>query len=274
MTGTIAIRGPAREETLDAWGGQIQVRVKIGGSGPPLVYFHSAGGLYWDAFLDRLAQTHTVYAPEMPGTTVGDPYAIHKLETWWDLLLVYEEVVRKLGLVGAPAIGQSMGGMTVCDLASNFTGLFARLVALAPVGLWRDDAPLALADLYSAPPEKVPGYLFLDPSLPAAQAMFAQPADPGEAPAHIAHAVWTPGCTAKFLWPIPDLGLARRLHRISMPALIAWGREDRPVPVAYAEEFAGRIPGARVSILERCGPIAQMEQLHQTFRLVNGFLGE
>jgi pimeloyl-ACP methyl ester carboxylesterase len=246
--------------------------VKIGGSGPPLVYIHSAGGLYWDAFLDRLAQTHTVYAPEMPGTTVGDPYAIHKVETWWDLLLVYEEVVRKLGLVGAPAIGQSTGGMTVCDLASNFTGLFGRLVALAPVGLWRDDAPLALADLYGAPPGKVPGYLFLDPSLPAAQAMFALPSDPAQIPTHNAHAVWTLGCTGKLLWPMPEHGLARRLYRVAVPALIVWGRQDRLVPVVYAEEFGKRIAGSRVEIIEQCGHIPQMEKSEETLRLVSAFL--
>ncbi len=273
MTATTSIRGPAREEALDVWGGQIRLKVKIAGSGPPLIYFHAAGGLYWDAFLDRCAETHTVYAPEMPGTTRGDPYAIHKVETYWDLLLIYEETVRRLGLAGAPAVGQSMGGMVATDLAANFPALFGRLVALAPVGLWRDDAPLALADLYGAPPEQVPGFLFLDPSLPAAQAMFALPSDPELIPTHIGHAVWTLGCTGKFLWPIPDHGLVRRLYRVAIPALIVWGRQDRLVPVAYAAEFGSRIAGSRVEILDDCGHIPQMEKLEETLALVRGFLG-
>jgi len=38
----------------------------------------------------------------------------------------------------------------------------------------------------------------------------------------------------------------RRLHRIQVPTLIVWGREDALVPVAYAKEFGGRIAGSQV----------------------------
>ena len=30
----------------------------------------------------------------------------------------------------------------------------------------------------------------------------------------------------KFLWPIPDKGLKRRIHRIKAPTLIIWGEAD------------------------------------------------
>ena len=46
------------------------------GSGDPVVFLHGAGGLEWDAFLDGLAERFTVYAPEHPGTTPGDPDGI------------------------------------------------------------------------------------------------------------------------------------------------------------------------------------------------------
>ena len=43
-------------------------RVLEGGSGAPLVFFHSAGGLLADnPFLERLAQGYQVFAPEWPG---------------------------------------------------------------------------------------------------------------------------------------------------------------------------------------------------------------
>jgi len=272
MTNQISIKGPDREEVVKVWDDQIDLSVKIAGSGPALVYFHPAAGLYWDEFLDRMSESYTVYAPEMPGTTFGNPYEIHKVDTYWDLLLIYQEVLSKLGVKDAVAVGQSMGGMVACDMAAHYTDMFANLICLDPVGLWRDDAPIMTADLYSAPPEKVPGFLFKDPSIPAAQAMFALPTNPENIPAHVGHAVWTLGCTGKFLWPFPDQGLGKRLHRIDTPTLVIWGKNDALVPVIYAEEFGKKIKNAKVEIIDNCGHIPQMEQLDQTFDLVQGFL--
>jgi pimeloyl-ACP methyl ester carboxylesterase len=53
----------------------------------------------------------------------------------------------------------------------------------------------------------------------------------------------------KFVWPIPDKGLKRRLHRLSAPTLILWGKADRANPPAYAEEFARLIRAAAVHVL-------------------------
>lgn len=272
MTSEISIKGPDREEVVKVWDDAIDLKVKVAGNGPALVYFHPAAGLYWDQFLDQLSEHYTVYAPEMPGTSVGDPYAIHKVDTYWDLLLIYQEALDKLGLDKPVAIGQSMGGMVACDLAANYRDIFSNLVCLDPVGLWRDDAPIMTADLYSAPPEKVPGFLFKDPSIPAAQKMFSLPTDPEQIPPYVAQAVWTLGCTGKFLWPFPDQGLGKRLHRVDVPTLVIWGKDDALVPVVYAEEFGKSIKNSRVEVIENCGHIPQMEQLDQTFGLVQGFL--
>ena len=89
----------------------IQIRVQVIGSGPPLVYLHPAGGLSWDKTLQRLSGTHTIYAPEHPGTSSADPYSIHKVDSYWDLLLLYEELLRCLGPNKPIVMGQSYGGM-------------------------------------------------------------------------------------------------------------------------------------------------------------------
>lgn len=272
MSNLTTIQGPDRDETINAWNGQLNVRVRIAGSGPALVYFHPASGLYWDEFLDNLAQHFTVYAPELPGTTPGDPYAIHRVNNYNDLLLIYEEVIRSLGLQAASVVGLSMGGMVACDLASYFPSLFSHLVALAPAGLWRDDSPPAVADVYVAPPDQVPAYLFKDPSIPAAQAMLALPENPEDIPAHIAQAVWSLGCAGKFMWPFPDHGLRDRLHRIAIPALVLWGSDDKLIPAIYAEDFAMEIQNCDVRVYEDCGHMLQMEKRHQALSDITGFL--
>ena len=73
-----------RTQTVAIWNGRIDLRVQVQGSGPPLLYLHPAGGMSWDGFLHDLATDHTVYAPEFPGTTPGDPDAITKLDDVFD----------------------------------------------------------------------------------------------------------------------------------------------------------------------------------------------
>jgi pimeloyl-ACP methyl ester carboxylesterase len=57
-----------------------------------------------------------------------------------------------------------------------------------------------------------------------------------------------------------------------VPTLILWGREDALVPAIYAEEFATRIEGSRVEVLDDCGHALQVDQPEQTFSLVTEFL--
>jgi pimeloyl-ACP methyl ester carboxylesterase len=265
--------GAQREEVVTVWGGRVEVHVKVAGSGPPLLFAHSAGGPRWIPFMDWLAERFTVYAPELPGTTPGKPRMIDNVENFGDLVLAYEELVRALRIEGAVAVGESFGGMLVCDMAATFPGLFSRLVLLAPAGLWDDEHPPAVVELTAATPDRVPGMLFHDPSSEIAQDFFRLPDDPGLIPAIIAALVWAQGCAGKFLWPVPEQGLAKRLHRVNVPALIVFGREDRVMPSAYGEQFARAIAGSRLEVLDGCGHIPHVEAAERTKELVGEFLG-
>ena len=89
---------------LRLWQDRIQTEVEISGRGPPLVYLHGPWGLAPDrAFVASLAEANTVYAPKHPGTTRGDPEAVHALDTWFDLIVYYGELFDKLEL-SAPAL--------------------------------------------------------------------------------------------------------------------------------------------------------------------------
>src|SRR5947199_9548079 len=87
------------------WQDRIETEVEIAGSGPPLVYLHGPWGLAPDrAFVARLADANTVYAPCHPGTTPGDPEAVHALDSWLDLVVYHGELLDRLKL-DAPAFG-------------------------------------------------------------------------------------------------------------------------------------------------------------------------
>lgn len=270
MTTTEATGPVISQEAVPVWNGRLTMKVKIAGAGSPLVYLHPAAGLAWDPFLSHLALTHTVYAPEFPGTSAGDPYAIHAVDELSDMVLVYEEVVRALGLQKPALVGQSFGGMITAELAAAFPQLPSKVVLLDPVGLWRDDLPVA--NWVATPPAELPELLFHDPAGPAAQSMLALPDDPDIAAAAIASIVWAFGCTGKFAWPIPDRGLRARLHRVTAPVLLVWGREDRLAPVGYVDEWQRELPGSQAVVIDRCGHIPQVEQLDETIAAVDRFL--
>jgi len=256
---------------LTVWDGRLELTVETAGQGPPLLYLHSAAGMAWDPFLGRLAESFTVHAPQVPGTTPGRPDAIREVDDLWDLVLIYEETIRALGLDRPPVIGQSFGGMLALELASSFPSLFSRVVVLDPIGLWLDEHPVA--NWVAATPEEVAAMLFTDPGGEIAREAFALPEDPDAQVAAIASAAWAIGSTAKFVWPLPDKGLDKRLHRIEAPTLVVWGKDDKLISSAYAAEFGSRIAGSRVEVLDDCGHIPQLEQLEQTLGLVGEFLG-
>jgi pimeloyl-ACP methyl ester carboxylesterase len=260
------------DRVLDVWGRRLKLHVKTFGRGRPLVFLHPAGGLNLDPFLGALSEQSSVYAPEIPGTSTGDPDAIQQVDTLWDLVLIYEEAIRALDLPAAPVvIGASFGGMLAAELASGFPALFAKVVLIDSLGLWRPDLPIA--NWMTTPLAQLPSLLFKDPDCPAAKAAFTPPADPAQRVATLSGRVWAMACTGTFVWPIPEKGLRKRLHRITAPTLIVWGEHDALVPVAYAHEFGAAITGSRVEIVANAGHVPQGEQMETTLRLVRDFLG-
>jgi pimeloyl-ACP methyl ester carboxylesterase len=246
-----------------------EAKVTVAGSGPPLVFLHPAAGPGWDPFLDALAERHTVYAPDHPGTGETARDAIHRVPSLWDLVLIYDELLDALGLDGVPLVGASFGGMMACEVAAHRRAAVSALVLLDPIGLWRDDAPVA--QYMTMTPDELAAVLFADPQGPVAQAAMAPPAD-GDLAVALADTVWALGATGKFVWPIPDKGLHRRLHRITAPALVVWGEHDRLVSPVYAEEFRSRLADARVEIVPGAGHVPQLERLDVVGPMVLDFL--
>lgn len=175
----------------------------------------------WDPVLDALTQHHTVYAPEPPGTTPGDPDAIKPLDDPWDLVLYNYEIFDQLGLEAPAVIGHSFGGMVAAEAAATNPQRISRLVLISPIGLWRDDAPVQ--NWMSMAPEAIAKAVFYDPTGPIATQALAVPDDPEAQVEAQVQLMWTLACTGKFVWPIPDKGLKKRLHRIQAPTLIIWG---------------------------------------------------
>jgi pimeloyl-ACP methyl ester carboxylesterase len=257
-----------QERRVAVWQNQVRFRVLCDGTGPPLVFFHGPWGLTWDPFLESLARTFTVYAPEHPGTTPDAPDDVYHLDGLWDLVLCYEELLAALGLDEAAVVGHSFGGMVACELAAAYPRRVRRLVLVDPLGFWRDGDRIVNWMLLN--PSELPGYVFRDPAGEPARRMFGSP--PVADAATRVRLLWAMGTTGKFIWPLPDKGLKKRIHRVAAPTLVVWGKDDRLVPAAYAEEFVQRIVGARVQTVGGTGHAPHVEEPETVARMVREFV--
>ena len=235
-----------RERTVALRDGTLTFRVLSAGQGPPLVYFHSIHERgTWSPFLDRLAERHTVHAPLHPG--VQGSTGVETLDDVVDLALAYDELLDRLALGPACLVGHFFGAMVAAEVAALWPRHAARLALISPLGLWLDQAPVA--DVLILPPEDLPAVLWADPASAPARAWAALPEGDEENVAAQIESIQRRAAIARFVWPIPDKGIKKRLHRIAAPTLILWGDQDRANPVAYAGEWQRRIKGSALQVL-------------------------
>ncbi len=241
-----------------------RIEVLSAGSGAPLLFLHGAGGVpQWEGVLPILSSSFTVHAPLLPG--YGQSVGLEALDDHFDLFFHCFDVMEALGLERPYVVGESLGGWIAAEMAALRPKEISRLALAAPIGLWRDAAPVV--DIFGYTTHELVPFLFHDTTCPAAQmmlgvgAMLSDKDDRTEAQVEFLLALGRGFKTAaKFLFPIPDRGLERRLHRITAPTLVVWGTEDRLVQPLYGKIFVEKIRGARLLTIPKAGHLICAEQ--------------
>lgn len=235
------------------------------GEGRPLVLLHGGGGTgrAFLAQLTHLSDHHIrVLAPDMPGFGRSDwfsgvtrvPQIGPALFEWLDILGIGDAVVG----------GNSMGGRVSLSMASRHPERVSGLVILDSVGVDVPDVPVVNpltlpASGYTAGlvydtqryKSRTP-YRTLDDAreLNRGRTSFAQYMDDGE------------------IRSDPDL----TLDRLTMPALLLWGREDRIVPLEYGRALDRELSDSELVIIDQCGHLPHIEEPDTTNRAILDFL--
>jgi pimeloyl-ACP methyl ester carboxylesterase len=262
------------EELVETRVGKVQVR--RGGTGPQLVYLHSAGGETDLLALDDLAADFEVIVPTFPG--FGDSEGIEVIDTMEDAAFHNLDVWDRLGLDAPVIVGTSLGGWMALELLTRWPERASKLVLVNPVGIYLAEAPLA--EMFGRTPGELADMLFADQNFPLAAAMHAAgdfAGDVGmqmEIPMEVVLPMWKAiSATAKIGWDpyLHNPKLRGRLYRITSPTLVVAGAQDGLSPPIYAETFAAEIPDARLEVVHGAAHWLQVERPEVLARLVRDF---
>jgi pimeloyl-ACP methyl ester carboxylesterase len=198
----------------------------VGGTGQPVLYLHSAGGVRISPAIEKLAESFRLYLPVIPGfdgTARRDT-----LRTMSDLADLAAEIIDSEIKEPCDVVGHSFGGWVAAWLAARHPEKVPLLVLHAAAGFrpegkgGRGGDPETLRRAMYAHPENLPSEP-VDPARHAANRAAAQDYTGGQA---------------------TDRDLVGSLDRITALTLIMHGTKDGVVPVESPRLLKSRIPHA------------------------------
>ena len=65
-----------------------------------------------------------------------------------------------------------------------------------------------------------------------------------------------------------------RAHELQTPVLVVWGKYDRFISVKLGDEIAGKLPNAKLAVIDKSGHYVHMDKPQELARVVTRFLGE
>jgi pimeloyl-ACP methyl ester carboxylesterase len=268
--------------------GKVKVHVSVFGEGPPLLLLHGlmTASYSFRYLLKPLGKHFTLYMPDLVGAGRSDkPRTSYGPD---DLARSVGEVMRELGIWGAPAIGNSMGGYLLMRLALQDPSAMSRLVNLHSPGV--PTARMYALAAVSAMPSIVEGALSALVGSNAERWVhrnvhyYDETLKSREEHREYAAALMSDGGIAAFSRHLSDtLGVVemrrfgdklRTLDRFPVPLLLVYARQDKMVPPVVGEQLAKLIPDARIEWLERASHFAQVDAPEAFMRATLPFLQE
>jgi pimeloyl-ACP methyl ester carboxylesterase len=259
----------------------IRTRYFVGGEGPPLVLVHGLGGAAVNFTLlgPLLAERHRVLIPDLPGHGKSQP--LETVEGLGDYAEHVAEVAELEGMLPAPVLGYSMGGVVVLRLAVIRPQDVQALVLLGAAGIVsaKRRAQIWLAVTGALRPAQVltrfRGSIARRPRLRWVPFGLWGAVDPPALP---------PESVIGFLEgpsQHTDVGSAGRallrddprpdLKRVRCPVVLVWGSRDRLVPLADGFEYARRLR-APIRVLPAAGHLIVGERPEECAAAVEEFL--
>lgn len=244
-------------------------RVWEKGTGTTIGFLAGIGGLTsWPPFLDFLAADCRVIVPSLPGFPGGG--RLHaEMDSHLDWLLATHDVLAESDLTGCHLVGVSIGGSLAAEVAASWPRMAKTLTLIAPLGLFDETDPVA--DIFAQKSGRIRNLMCNSPDHydSATSGVEGEEDIENEVIRQRAHEA-----AARFLWPLGNTRLDRRLPRITHKTLLLWGDSDRLVPLSYARKFEAGITGeVSTTVIADAGHLAELDQPRAVADAVLGFIG-
>jgi pimeloyl-ACP methyl ester carboxylesterase len=244
----------------------ISTAVLEAGSGSPLVFLHGAGTVTGFDFALAWSDRFRVIIPYHPGfgASADDP-AVDEIH---DYVLHYVELFDTLELGQFHLVGQSMGGFIATSFAIEHRQRVAKLVLVCPIGIPVPPGQPTV-NFLAVPPEQLPALLANDPQTVIKHLPAGEPSAD-----FIAERVKEATSAGRVLGDgnvTFDAKLPRHLHRLTMPTLLVWGKQDRLTPTAQHQTWAKALPGATVKLFDNAGHLV-LDEAQGAVKAIRDFL--
>ncbi|WP_234853264.1 alpha/beta fold hydrolase [Paracoccus everestensis] len=244
------------------------------GSGKPLLMLHGLGGniASWDNLAADLAMTNEVIALDLPGH--GASPVTPGSRTFGGIADEVADFIRAEGFEGIAAVGMSLGGRVVLEMARR--GLVGATVALAPGGFWNDRerkylkaSLIAGGNISRIARRALP---VLTRYKVGRAALLAQiSAKPGQVPQDTAlRELRSFASTPTFKDLVRDLAEGPTQEGSAStpgPVTIVWGRKDRLLLPRQAEQAMQAFPEARLHWVDQAGHYISWDAPDEALRL-------
>ncbi len=248
----------------------VELEVVERGAGRTILWLHGEEGLDPGApVLDLLAAHGRLLAPSHPG--FGHSPDVSDIDTIDDLAYLYLDLLAERDRRDVVVIGCSLGGWLAAEMAVRCSDRLGRLVLVGPLGIKVGDRETRdIPDIFALHPDEVRRLLYRDP----ARATVDYGALSDEQLTVLAR---NREATALYAWEpyFHNPKLRQRLHRITVPTLLAWGADDRFVSAEYyGATYRDSIPGARLVTIEAAGHFPHLEAPEALVGCIQRFLDE
>lgn len=255
----------------------VEVHYRDEGEGFPIVLIHGTGASLhtWDAWVNRLKNTHRVIRLDLPayGLTGADP---HKRYASSDYVTLIHKLLEELDVKEFYMGGNSLGGLVSWLYTTTYPKEVKKLFLLNASGFPFETTP-SVIQLAKTPVLKVflkyfTPQFFIEKNLK--EVYFDDSKITAETIERYHDLTCYEGNRQAFIdrAKIEREDYTERLSLIEQPTLVLWGEEDAWIPVSDAAKFAEKIPHAEIIIMPKTGHVPMEERPEESLNHVLAFL--
>ncbi|KAB8029959.1 alpha/beta fold hydrolase [Fluviispira multicolorata] len=257
------------------------------GSSPSIILLLHGFALsveFWSENILELSKDHKVIAVDLLGFGQTDkPKSKPKLENH---PLFIHEFLKKLNIKKVKIIGHSMGGLISLKFSQMFPEMVEHLVLIGSPG-FRTDIPIHLS-IFSLP---FLGEIMVKPNKKGLENAlnrntFNKNVIKKEQIELLYNYSLNPQMNKVLLWvnrsAVNIFGIKKHIvktikkeiHKLKMPVMIIWGKEDSIIYVSHAHAGKELIQHSRLVIFENCGHMPQIEYPEKFNEIVLDFFSQ